>query len=39
MLLTLSRNMHVPSVWTVCVTQTAVLGSLNAIHPSEEPYA
>jgi hypothetical protein len=28
-----------PSDWTVCGTQTSVLGLLHAIHPSEEPYA
>jgi hypothetical protein len=39
MLLTQSRNFACPSVWTVCVKQTAVWGSLYAIHSSEEPYA
>jgi hypothetical protein len=39
MLLTQSRNFACPSVWTMCVKQTAVWGSLYAIHSSEEPYA
>ena len=39
MLPTQSRNFACPSVWKMCVKQTAVWGSLYAIHPSEEPYA
>ena len=39
MLLTQSRNFACHSVWTMCAKQTAVWGSLYAIHSSEEPYA